>query len=145
MKEDLRESDSELVREAIATSDRLYLQGANEVAAAVRTSNGVVYSAIHFETKVGFANVCGEVAAVCCMLAAGHRDLDTVVAVWRDEHGGHFVLPPCGRCREVISEFNPDAWIILSSNPNPWAADAIATLCRVSLRELLPFNAWTAA
>ena len=30
----------------------------------------------------GFATVCGEVAAIYCMVAAGHRDLDMIAAVW---------------------------------------------------------------
>jgi cytidine deaminase len=137
---ELAEHDRELLREAIETSDRLYLEGIQEVAAAVRTASGEVFSAIHFETKVGYANVCGETAAICCMVAGGHRDLDTIAAVWRDARGRHFLLPPCGRCRDVISEFNRDAWVIVSSRPNCWEVGAIDHPCKVRVRELIPMK-----
>lgn len=62
----LDEQDIEVLAGARAASDRLYVQGIQEVGAAVRTAGGEIYSAIHFETSGGFANVCGEVAAICC-------------------------------------------------------------------------------
>jgi len=132
--------DAELLAEAIAASDRLYLKGIQEVGAALRTASGEIYSAIHFETSSGFANICGEVAAICVMVAAGHRDLETVVAVWRSPTGEHFLLPPCGRCREVISDFNPDARIIISSTPNHWDENAIRHPVIVRVGQLLPLK-----
>ena len=135
---ELAQEDRELLKEAIAASDRLYRQGLQEVAAALRTISGEVFSAIHFETKVGWANVCGEVAAICCMVSAGHRDLDTIVAVWRDPDGRHFLLPPCGRCREVINDFNPAAWVIVSTKPNPWEPGSIDSPCKARISDLLP-------
>lgn len=136
----LTEADAEVLTQAITASDRLYVKGIQEVGAAVRTASGAIFSAIHFETSTGFANVCGEVAAICVMVAAGRRDLETVAAVWRSPTGEHFLLPPCGRCREVISDFNPQARIILSSRPNHWDADAIRFPVIVSVEELLPLK-----
>jgi cytidine deaminase len=137
---ELTEQDRQLLREAIETSDRLYLENIHEVAAAVRTTGGEVFSGIHFETAVGWANVCGEVAAICCMVSAGHRDLDTVVAVWRDPSGQHFLLPPCGRCREVISDFNREAWVIVSTKTDPWEVGSVDTPCKVRVSDLLPLK-----
>jgi cytidine deaminase len=134
----LTEGDRELLRKAVETSDHLYRKKQQEVAAAVRTAGGEVFAAIHFETKVGYATVCGEVAAICCMVAAGHRDLDTIVAVWRDPQGRHFLLPPCGRCRDVISEFNPRAWVIISRRRDFWDPRAIGKPCKVRVSDLLP-------
>jgi cytidine deaminase len=130
----------DVVRQAIAASDRLYVQGLQEVAAAVRTTTGHIFSAIHFETAASFATVCGEIAALCCMVAAGHRDLALIVAVWRDSQGRHFVLPPCGRCREVISDFNPDAEVIVTTLPNHWDVAAIDHLAKVPIAGLLPLR-----
>lgn len=138
---ELTQDDAELLRKTIETSDRLYVEGVHEVAAAVRTSAGLVFCAIHLELRADWANVCGEVAALCCMVAAGHPDLDTVAAVWRDPHGRHFLLPPCGRCREVINEFNRDAWVIVTSAADPWAEGSIESPCKVRARELLPLSA----
>ena len=94
---ELSESDRVVLQSAIDAANRLYIPGIQEVGAALRTTAGQIFAAIHFETATGFANVCGEVAAICCMVAAGHRDVETVAAVWRDPNGNHYLLPPCGR------------------------------------------------
>lgn len=137
----LSHDDTELLQQAIAASDRLYVKGVQEVGAAVRTATGQVFAGIHFETATGFATVCGEVAAICCMVAAGHRDLETIAAVWRDPEGGHCLLPPCGRCREVISDFNPNAWVIITTQPDHWDRAAIESPGKVRIGELLPLKA----
>jgi adenylate cyclase len=77
-------------------------------------------------------------AAIACMVSAGHRDLDMIVAVWRDPQGHHFLLPPCGRCREVIRDFNPQAWVIVTSKPNHWEVGAIDYPCKVRVSDLVP-------
>jgi len=140
---ELNRQDAEILSHAIQASDRLYVRGIQEVGAAVRTRSGHIYSGIHFETSTGFANICGEIAAICCMVSAGHRDLDTIAAVWRDSNGDHYLLPPCGRCREVISDFNPDAWVIVTRMPNHWDVTAIDRPAKVRVRDLLPLKSHT--
>lgn len=138
---DLNEQDREVLRHAIEASNRLYVRGIQEVGAAVRTAAGQIFSGIHFETAGGFANVCGEITAICCMVSAGYRDLDIVAAVWRDSNGQHYLLPPCGRCREVISDFNPSAWVIVSAMQNHWDVTAIDRPSKVRITDLLPLKA----
>jgi cytidine deaminase len=75
------------------------------------------------------------------MVSAGHRDLDTVVAVWRSPEGKHYPLPPCGRCREVISDFSPQAWVIVTTMQNHWDVAAINKLGKVRISDLLLLNA----
>jgi cytidine deaminase len=135
---ELSESDRALLQSAIDAADRLYVPGVQEVGAAVRTTSGQIFAGIHFETATGFANICGEVAAICCMVAAGHRDVETVAAVWRDPDGKHYLLPPCGRCREVISDFNPQAWVIITTSSDHWDASAIERPVKVPIADLLP-------
>jgi cytidine deaminase len=137
---ELTEQDNEVLQEAITASSRLYVKGIQEVGAALRTSSGDLFSGIHFETATGFATICGEVAAICCMVAAGHRNLDTIAAVWRNEAGQHFLLPPCGRCREVISDFNPKAWVIVTTAENHWDVNAITKPSKVRVADLLPLK-----
>jgi cytidine deaminase len=67
----LAERDYELIEEAKRTFDTLFLPGVHEVAAAVRTVSGEVFCGIHIEADVGFADVCGEVAAICHAVAHG--------------------------------------------------------------------------
>lgn len=137
---DLTEEDKGVLAQAIEASNRLYVKDIQEVGAALCTSGGEVFSGIHFETATGFATICGEVAAISCMVAAGHRDVAVIAAVWRNQQGQHFLLPPCGRCREVISDFNPDAWVILSGMQNHWHEAAIDLPKKVRVGDLLPLK-----
>lgn len=129
----LAEEDWELLEEAKEAAVRLYVAGRHEVAAAVRTREGLVFTGIHIETSVDWADICGEVAAICCMVGAGHRDLDTIAAVWKDPEGAFFLLSPCGRCREVISEFNREAWVVVGCIDHPY---------KVRVSGLLPLRMW---
>jgi cytidine deaminase len=126
----LTPKDRELIRAARETLDSLYVENRHEVSAALRTKKGNIYTGIHIETKVGFADVCGEVAAICHAVAHGEREFDAIVAMWRGEKS-YEIPSPCGRCREVISDFGEDTWVILGTPESPYKA-------RVS--ELLPLK-----
>lgn len=135
---ELTEKDEEVLGRAVDASNRLYVSGIQEVGAAVQTSSGQIFSGIHFNTSSPFATICGEISAICCMVSAGQRDLLTVAAVWRSEVGKHFLLPPCGRCRAVIRDFNAEAWVIVSMVQDNWDEGAIAKPGKVRIADLLP-------
>lgn len=116
----LSEADYELIDEAKKTADKLHLDGIHEVASALRTKNNQIFTGIHTTANVGFADVCGEVAAVCHALAHGEREYDTIVAIWGDGRGKYEILSPCGRCRELISDFSMDTHVIIGSLENPY-------------------------
>ena len=127
----LSEEDQELIEAAKETSDRLHLEDVHEVAAALRTKDKEVFTGIHIEANVGFADVCGEVAAICHAVAHGHRDYETIVALKPTREGGYRILAPCGRCREVISDFGDDIWVILGT---------LKELFKVRISDLLPMK-----
>ena len=135
---ELTSEDQKVLVSAVSASDRLYIQGLQEVGAAVETTGGHTFAGIHFNSASPFATVCGEVAALSCMVAAGHRDLATVAAVWRDGEGRHFLLPPCGRCRTLIRDFNPEAWVIVSTAEDYWDVAAISSPGKLRITDLLP-------
>src|ERR1051325_9583877 len=103
---ELTAAHQELIQTAKITADRLHVDKIHEVAAALRTTSGELFFGIHIEASVGYADVCGEVAALCNMVASGRRDLDVIVAVTGNGRGKYELLAPCGRCRELISDFN---------------------------------------
>lgn len=112
--------DRKLLQVAVATLNRLYQKDRHEVAAAVRCRNGSIYSGIHIEAKYsGYADICGEVAAICVALADGNSDFASIVAIQKDSRGGYRILPPCGRCRDVISDFSRDTMVLLGEFQNP--------------------------
>ena len=124
--------DRTLIEEAKHTADALYLEDLHKVAAALRTHSGEIFSGINIETRMPFADVCGEVAALCAMVGAGHRDPAVIVAIHRDGGGSFKLYPPCGRCRELISDFDPNTWVIVGTLEQPF---------KVRIAELLPLKA----
>ena len=75
---------------------------------------------------------CAEHAAAAAMITAGENRVVKMVAVNWDG----MILPPCGRCREFISQLHEE-------NPN---TEVLVAKGRVmTLRELLPFDWRTAA
>ena len=76
---------------------------AGDVAAALLTTAGNVYTGVCVDTacSLGF---CAEHAAVAEMLKAREAEVRMVVAV--NSRGE--ILPPCGRCRELLWQLHPD-------------------------------------
>jgi cytidine deaminase len=104
---------------------------AGGVGAALLTNSGTIYTGVCIDTacSMGF---CAEHAAAAAMVTAGENQVIRMVAVNRNGD----VLPPCGRCREFISQLHPDNFkteVMVSS-------EQVATL-----RELLPHSWFRAA
>ena len=75
------------------------------VGAALLTEDGNVYTGVCIDTasSMGF---CAEHAAAAAMITAGENRVLKMVAV--DWDGS--ILPPCGRCREFISQLHEQNW-----------------------------------
>ena len=102
---------------------------AGSVGAALLTESGRVYTGVCIDTacSTGF---CAEHAAAAAMVTAGENRVVRMVAVNRDGN----ILPPCGRCREFISQLHPD---------NFKTEVMVSREKVVTLRELLPYD-WRA-
>lgn len=74
---------------------------AGEVGSALVTDKGNVYLgvSIHASCGIGF---CAEHSAIASMITQGESRIDKIVAL---DSGGR-ILPPCGRCREMIVQVN---------------------------------------
>lgn len=72
------------------------------VAAALRTGGGAVHAGVCIDAACGIG-FCAEHAAIAAMVTAGESRIDTIVAVAEDGR----ILPPCGRCRELILQVDP--------------------------------------
>ena len=103
---------------------------AGGVGAALLTESGRVYTGVCIDTSssMGF---CAEHAAAAAMVTSGESHVVRMVAVNWDGN----VLPPCGRCREFISQLHPDNF----------KTQVMVSLDQVvTLRELLPYD-WRVA
>ena len=103
-----------------------------DVAATLVTEEGRRFSGVCIDTGSG-TGFCAEASAIAAMVTAAEYRINAIVAVWRDEQGRLYVLPPCGRCREFIRQIDPanlDATVVLGTGRT--------TL----LRNLLPAHEW---
>ena len=111
-----------------AVGDRLF----GDVGAALVTDRGNRYLGVCIDTGSG-TGFCAEHSAIAAMVTAGEYRIRTIVAVWRDQAGRLYVLPPCGRCREFIRQVDPgnlDTQVILGETGSR------------TLGELLPAHDW---
>ena len=108
--------------------DRLF----GDVASALVTDAGSWYVGVCIDTASG-TGFCAEHAAIAAMVTAGEYRIDRIVAVWRDDSGLLYVLPPCGRCREFMRQVDPE---------NLGTRVVLGREEAVELRELLPRHEW---
>ena len=100
------------------------------VSAALLTASGNVYTGVCIDTSSGMG-FCAEHAAAAAMVTARENHVIKMVAINWDGK----ILPPCGRCREFISQLHPE-------NLN---AEVMVSVDKVvTLRDLLPYD-WRAA
>ena len=128
-------SDHDLIRRAAATINPHRGPGGRHfggVGACLVTASGELHVGVDIDTASG-TGFCAEHSAIAAMVTAGEYRIARIVAVWRDEQGSLYVLPPCGRCRELIRQIdtaNLDTEVILGEGR------------RQRLRELLPEHEW---
>jgi cytidine deaminase len=104
-----------------------------DVGAALVTTTGNVYTGRC--VLMGSNTICAERAAIARMVSEGNEyQIAQIVAVWRDEHGRLYVIPPCGHCRQAIHEIDSHnittTQVILSHD------------VAVPLSTLLPYYDW---
>ena len=95
-----------------------YKKGFHHVGAALRMKSGKEYAAVHLEAYVGRIAVCAEAIALGMAAADGDTKIDTIVGVNRKGEVGS----PRGMCRELISDYSPDAKVIV---PGPEGEEVV--------------------
>ena len=103
------------------------------VGAALLCSDGTIFTGANIENASFTPTVCAERVAFYTAIHAGHRDFIASAIVGGDAgHPTSDICPPCGVCRQVMSEFCAgDFKIILSDNK---------TNRILTLDELLPYR-----
>lgn len=103
------EPDQAIIDAARAIMDKRYVRGKHCIGAAIRTKSGNLFVGVHVEASCGRIAVCGEAIAIGVAATNGDTDISQIVAV--TESGD--IVPPCGMCRELISDYAADAYVIL--------------------------------
>ncbi|HEX3148564.1 MAG TPA: cytidine deaminase [Gemmataceae bacterium] len=96
------------------------------VGAALQTKSGAHFVGCNVENASYGLTICAERNAVFHMVAAGERDVAIVVIYTPTSTP----TAPCGACRQVLNEFNPDVEVVSVCD----GPDEI----RCTLRDLLP-------
>jgi cytidine deaminase len=120
----MAEPDFELVKEATEligarTDDRFHT-----TAAAARSTDGRIITGVNVFHFTG--GPCAELVVVGCAVAEGAGELTQIVAVGDRDRG---VLPPCGRCRQVLLDLFPEMEVIIPDG---------SSLRSLPISELLP-------
>ncbi|NUR64616.1 MAG: cytidine deaminase [Streptomyces sp.] len=100
--------DHDLI-EAAAYVARTRCRGDNHtMAAAARARDGRIITAVNAYHFTG--GPCAELVLIGTAAAQGAYELDTIVAVGDRDRG---VVPPCGRCRQVLLDYFPAIEVIV--------------------------------
>ncbi len=130
----LTAEDEALIEAARDVLRRHYKPFWHTVGAAIRSRDGRVWTGVHLGAVVGRLSICAEVIAVGRAVMDGDGTIETAVAVRYpkpDEPDQTIaVVPPCGACRETLTDYDRDAMVIV-----PTAAG----LRKLPVRHMLPF------
>lgn len=124
---DLDKQDLELVSIAQKTIKHNYdsINFNHTVGAAVRCKSGKIYSGVNVYSVHG---ACAEQIAIGAAITAGEREFECIVAVKGKD--GEEILPPCGNCRQMLSDYAPQCEVIIQRDNVP---------IKVLAKDLLPF------
>jgi len=114
----LGKADQELIAAARATIKRRYRGDWQEVGAALRTRSGKIFTGVNLDAYLGRMAVCAEAVALGqAVVDLGDAGIDTIVAVRHptpeEDDQTIAVVSPCGACRELIFDYDPNARVIV--------------------------------
>ena len=123
---DFTDADLALADRAVKAMENSYSPYSHfPVGAAIRSSDGQIFTGCNIENvSFGLTN-CAERTAVFKAVSEGVRSFDTIAIA------ANQIPWPCGACRQVLSEFAPDIRILLVHD---------GQILEKSLSELLPYS-----
>ncbi|AGP53903.1 cytidine deaminase family protein [Streptomyces rapamycinicus] len=105
-----RDLDHDLVRAATQVAAARSRGDNHTVAAAARDRDGRIVTAMNAYHFTG--GPCAELVVIGAAAAQGAYDLVTMVAVGDRGRG---VIPPCGRCRQMMLDYFPDIRVVVGA------------------------------
>ena len=120
-------TDIQLLEKAISVAKRAYAPYSKFfVGAALLTNDGRVFEGCNVENVSFGLTICAERNAVFAAVAEGCREFTKIVIATDLAEPAS----PCGACRQVLCEFNPDIDVVLGTFGGKMAS--------YKLSELLP-------
>jgi cytidine deaminase len=94
----------DLFDKAMEAASRAYAPYSNfHVGAAVLCTDGEIFTGANVENRSYGLTICAERSAIAAAVSAGKLDFTALAVATPDSNGP---VPPCGACRQVISEFS---------------------------------------
>lgn len=127
-------TNKELIEKAasVVNSKKIGDYTIGDVGCALITDKNHLYLGVCIDVGSGMG-FCAEHNAIGTMTTAREYKIKKIVAVWKDDKGETYVLPPCGRCREFMYQMdkgNLETEVVLGKNKT------------AKLSELLPYQDW---
>ena len=122
----LTQPDLALLAFAREVQERAYAPYSGFRVGAAVYADGDIFQGVNVENAAYGSTMCAERSAIGAAIAAGCLDV-TAIAIVGDSESP---TVPCGCCRQVLAEFNPEMRVIMGGS-----SDAVHVM---SLDELLP-------
>jgi cytidine deaminase len=117
--------DDRLVAEALAARDNAYAPYSGyAVGSALLAADGTIFRGCNVENASYPAGICAERTALVSAVAAGRRSF-VAIAVAVD---GPRPAPPCGICRQMLSELAPQLLVIMATSDGQRTVSDMAAL-----------------
>lgn len=136
MNNKLSEKYTALVKKAFEMLDYSYSPYSNfKVGAALLSKSGKIFGGCNIENASYGPSNCAERTAIFKAVSEGEKEFEAICITGGPNGNVKDFCPPCGVCRQVMSEFcDRDFKIILSKSKNPLENDVKI----FTLEELLP-------
>jgi cytidine deaminase len=85
------------------------------VGAALDTGEGHVFLGCNVENASYGLTMCAERSAVSAAISAGYRNFEAIAIAGPEDA----LTSPCGACRQVLVEFNPEMTVIFTTPDGP--------------------------
>ena len=125
-------TDIELLDIAQQLLARVWVDGRHQVATALRTADGKIYTGVHLEGSCRRSSICAEGVAMGAARAGLDPSvpllIEAVVSVQIKPADQFRIIAPCGVCRELISDYSPHTRVWLTSEAGIHAMAALDLL-----------------
>ena len=120
----------ELVRSASEMLTRSGDGNNHTVAASIYADDGVTYSGVNLYHFTG--GPCAEIVALARLASDGGGAKPLAIVAVADRERG--VIAPCGRCRQILTDYCPEIQVVLQAEHGIQAMPLTALLPHVYLR-----------
>lgn len=119
---------SDIIEKAIQAKEKAYCPYSNfKVGACLLTKSGKTFTGCNIENAAYSPSVCAERTAIFKAVSEGEREFVAIAIVGSEQND---YSSPCGVCRQVMAEFNPNLDVVLIKTKDDYKIK--------KLHELLP-------